>query len=133
MNEVEVSSLIEHHFDEQWAARTPINWDNDNATPSGNHVAFTIIHATATLSNLGNEDGTSASYRTGLVTVQVFTRQGTGTEDSRALSLQARQLLEGFRSGSLRLKAGVARQIGGDDNGFFQTNVDVPFEYYDVG
>lgn len=133
LNEVQVSSLIEHHFDEQWAARTPINWDNDNAAPTGNHVAFTIIHATAGYSNLGNGDGTSTSYRTGLVTVQVFTRQGTGTETSRDLSLQARQILEGFRSGSLRLKAGVARQIGEDNNGFWQANVDVPFEYYDAG
>jgi Bacteriophage related domain of unknown function len=133
LNEVEVSSLIEHHFDEAWASRTPINWDNDNSTPTGNHVAFTIIHATATLSNLGNEDGKSTSYRTGLVTVQVFIRQGTGTETSRDLSLQARQILEGYRSGSLRLKAGVARQIGEDNNGFWQANVDVPFEYYDVG
>lgn len=132
LNEIEASSLMEHHFEEQWNARTPINWDNDNATPSGNHVAFSIIHSTAVFANLGNSNATATTYRSGFVTVQVFTRQGTGTEANRLLAFQARKILEGFKSGSLRLKPGVARQVGEDGNGFWQTNVDVEFEYYDV-
>lgn len=132
MNLVEASHLIETHFDTSWAARTPINWDNDNATPVGDHVAFTIIHDFSTESNLGNADGTTTIYRTGLITVQVFTRQGTGTETSRQLSLEVSQILQGFRSGSLRLKAATARQIGSDEQGFWQVNVDVPFEFYEI-
>ena len=132
MNEIEASSHIEEYFDTQWAARTPINWDNDNATPSGNHVAFTIDHNLSNFANLGNEGGGQTYRREGLITVQVFTRQGTGTEDSRALAFQVQQILEGYRNASLLLKAGVVRKIGEDGNGFWQANVDIPFEYLEV-
>lgn len=132
LNEIEANSLIEQYFDTQWAARTPINWDNDNATPSGNHVAFTINHDLSSFHNLGNEDGGQTYRREGLITVQVFTRQGTGTEDSRTLSYQVQQILEGYRNSSLHIKAGVVRKIGEDGNGFWQANVDIPFEYLEV-
>ena len=132
LNEIEASSLIEQYFDTRWAARTPINWDNDNATPSGNHVAFTIDHDRSSFHNLGNANGGRTYRREGLITVQVFTRQGTGTEDSRALAHQVQQILEGYRNSSLLLKAGVVRKIGEDGNGFWQANVDIPFEYLEV-
>ena len=132
LNEIEASSLIEQYFDTRWAARTPINWDNDNATPSGNHVAFTIDHDRSVFHNLGNEGGGQTYRREGLITVQVFTRQGTGTEDSRALAFQVQQILEGYRNASLLIKAGVVRKIGEDGNGFWQANVDLPFEYLEV-
>lgn len=132
LNEVEASSLIEQHFDTAWNARTPINWDNDNAAPNGPHVAFSIDHASSTRISMGNADGTETFLNEGLVTVQVFTPQGTGTENSRLLAEGVKAILQGFRKGSLCLKAATPRKIGEDGNGFWQVNVDIPFEYMEV-
>jgi hypothetical protein len=131
LNEIEVSSLIEQHFDTSWNARTPINWDNDNATPSGPHVAFTIDHSLSNRISMGN-GGTETVLNEGLITVQVFTPQGTGTEQSRLLCDGVTQILSGFRKNSLHLKSAVRRKIGEDGNGFWQVNVDIPFEYMEV-
>lgn len=136
LNEIEASSLLERYFDTQWGARTPINWDNDNATPSGSHVAFTIDHAASVTLGMGAVDADgfrTETYRNvGVLTVQVFTPQGTGTEESRELTEGVRSILQGFQSGSLRVKEVTPRKVGEDGNGFWQVNCDASFEYKEV-
>jgi len=123
---------IETHFLTEWTTTTKIRWDNvkwDNPAEDPSWVALTIITDEADQISLGD----NPRYRfPGMVIVQVFVKEGTGTGVVNQL---ADQVVEAFRlrtlgtapTGFVKFQTPWKRREG-VKNGWFQMNVFAPYQ-----
>jgi hypothetical protein len=131
MTPAEARAAVVGLFTTQWAARTPIDHDEDaGQTPVAPFVRVALQHnGSVPQSWTGNVVHWA---RFGFVVVQVLVQGGKGTAEADALSVAAVQILEGKAfAGGLRLGAAAISDAGRDDYGNRQTVVRVPFEYTD--
>ena len=110
----------------------PVAWDN-LAISSG---VATAQQDKAPWCRLTIQDGSSEfathdtlTRRGGVVFVQVFTDERTGTATARQKADDVAALLQGYTTAGLRLRAASVARVGPED-GWYQINVQVPFEVY---
>lgn len=131
MTPAEARAAVVGHFTTQWAARTPIDHDEDaRATPQPPFVRVRMQH------NGGlpqSWTGTTVHWqRFGIVVAQVVVPGGKGTAEVDTLANAAVQILEGKRfDGGLRLGASTVQDAGRDEFGNRITVVSTSFEYTD--
>lgn len=98
-------------------------------TPGRSWVRVTMLHTGGGQDSLGGT-GNRKFLREGSITAQVFCPQDGGLATSDALVEPVLAALEGltFTLSNIRTYGGTINEIG-PDNGWYQTNVGVPFEY----
>lgn len=92
-------------------------------------VRFTMSHTGGSQDSLGGINNRKF-LRSGNLIAQVFTPQDGGLSTSDVLTEAALAALEGltFTLSNIRTYGATINEIG-PDNGWYQVNVDVPFEY----
>jgi len=131
----QVHAAIRVRFNSVWTARTPIHWPNTPFdTPSATEIlgeAWCRISITATGAQWASfgDPGNNTERTSGVVTVQIFTEAGTGTNESLTLAEVAVAAFRNYEdtvSGTRFLVPPSVRQIGVDGK-WYQTNVVSPF------
>ncbi len=120
-----------------WGTRTPVTLENEVFDPEvegGTEWIRGSIRNLAsnqeTLGNVGNRE----YKRAGSLFVQIFTPSDAGTADADGHAELVRTTFEGISlaaggSGSIKFFDAEVREIPGDGR-WFQTNVEVAFDYY---
>lgn len=125
-------NAIRARFAAQWGTTTPVAWPNVKFTP-GNELAwvrFTVADASGRQASMGQPDENLHRY-TGLVTVQIFTKLGTGDERALELADLATGIFRGWRDASSGVRfrqAPYVRTVPGPQEKWHQLNVLAPFE-----
>lgn len=66
----------------------------------------------------------------GYVTFQVFDRENTGTGNIKKFASALAKHFNCKQFGQLDLEAAYVVNVGNDNNGFYQLNVQIPFKFY---
>ena len=92
-------------------------------------VRAAVFHTGGDQDSLGGVNNRKF-MRSGNITVQVFTPQDSGLSASDVLTEAVLAALEGltFTLSNIRTYGATINEVG-PDNGWYQVNVDVPFEY----
>lgn len=139
MNFVNAEKEIRQFFNTAWITAYPSNtpeiaWPDVDFTIPDNEtwVRFNCQESDGRQVSIGSP-GSNRFRQFGIVTIQIFQPQGQGSADARA---KAQTALEAFKGGvtdgGVHFYNVFGRQVGNDENGFYQINVVVGFWYDDI-
>lgn len=114
-----------------WGSTTPYVFQNEQFTPPNGSVwaRLTILHDDSRQETLGPSGG-RRFLRAGTVFVDLFAPIGSGTTTVDALATLARSIFEGVSFDGLRFPGiAIVRELGEDEFGFFQIQVEALFDY----
>ena len=115
---------LETRMADNWAS-TPIAYNNVDFEPSTDQwVRFTVL--TGSGETLGLQGSTVYVRDRGLVSLQIFAKDAVGTAGSMALADTFLTIFEHARFGGILTYTGSV-QVVGNNNGWHQTNVTIPF------
>ena len=119
-------------FVTSWGATSAYTFGNEKYTPPVDlpWVRLAMQHQTGSQDSLGGV-GIRKFSRQGLVTIQVFVPQDSGMAAMDTLVTAARAIFEGATIGTIRFTSASVQEIGPSD-GWYQTNVDIEFTYYET-
>ena len=131
MNQQDAREALTQAWTTGWAGATPVVFANEELDPpAAPWVRFSVLHQTGQQETLGGE-GNRRFLRSGIVSIQVFVPSGQGgLRNSDALVHTARAIFEGknFSLNTLRCTNASVREIG-EAEGFYQTNIEIDFNY----
>lgn len=117
-------AAIEGRFNTQWGSTTEIAWDNVPFTPPATAwVRLSILPGESFNAALG----ATAVRHPGVIVVQIFTPEDTGTAQARTLAQSAANVFNNARFSGIRCRAAGIFRVGTFD-GWYQMNVNIPFE-----
>lgn len=122
-------AVLSSAFASNWGGMTPVSYDNSlPPTPGNAWVRLTILHAD---NRLQSWSGDAQNYRvTGIACVHVFTRLGTGTQQSDQLASFAKGILQGKQfTGGVETYESRIVEDGDDGHGWWQVRVMTRFTY----
>lgn len=126
-------SAIADYIETQWADQTPLIVD-DFAVDVPNAdawVRLTIRHTDGNQSTMGSP-GSNRFRRFGIVTMQIFQRQGEFGITARELAENALAIFTGAENSGIYYYNATVREIGNDGRGWFQINVISEFRYDEI-
>ena len=125
-----VHQLVEERLETEWAARTPIAWDNKEYIPQRG-TDFLRIVLTQTLSQLTTaaEYGKGNYREYGLITIQVFTQKNKGARGNVGLSDAVADIFRGWSIDRLFIHESRIDRVGQTEE-WYQSNVLIDY-YYD--
>lgn len=126
---------IEVYFTEAWKnsihSAVPIAYENVAFPPNGDKpwIALYVIPGEGNQMSIGT---TPLQRWTGIITIQVFVRAGTGTQAAREIADTVAGILNLVEfstdeSGTLRTRTPQLRTVGVND-GWYQLNVVIPYQ-----
>ena len=123
------TALLTYWTDQGVAADIVFANESFEPTPGTPWVRVTMLHNNGGQETLGGL-GQRKFLRAGNLIAQVFCPQDGGLATSDVLTEAVLAALEGltFTLSNIRTYGATVNEIG-PDNGWYQTNVDVPFEY----
>lgn len=132
MSYATVQRELEDHFSTQWAAATPVVYDNA-PKPTFNDdvlwVRFTVTYGIANQISMGAGDSNFHRF-TGIVNVQVFSPLDVGSKPALELADTVVDMLTANRIGKSQMNTAETNILGNDGYGRYQVNVVCPF-YFD--
>ncbi len=122
---------IEERFRDFWLARTKVHYENTAFEPT-HGVAWVRLSIREGEGNQIELAANPLHKFAGLIIVQVFTPENTGTSDARLLADVAAECFRSVSfaagaSGQITCQTPSAQTIGVDDAGWFQINVVAPY------
>lgn len=130
-----VRNAINAAFNTAWASATPIAWPNVEFTkPDSAWVRITVDGNVSDQAAFG--DGV-LHRNSGLIFIQVFIPDNQGPSSADTYAQNAADALQYKRidhvSGGRPIRTwGATQRTVGNDNGWFQVNVTIPFDYDEV-
>jgi hypothetical protein len=122
-------------FNTDWGSTSAFTFDNDEFDPpaAADWVRFSVRHFDSNQESLGGV-GNRKFLREGRIFVQCFTPLDSGLAGADNLATVARNIFEGKTLGTenIRCTDAVVREIGPTDDGFYQLNVEIAFNYSEV-
>ena len=121
-------AAIEAKFATGWANRTPVAFDNSRfiSPTAGSWVRLTIIPGDSFNASLG----VNHVRNVGIISLQIFVQEDSGTRQARQLADQAATILENQRFNGIRTRAASLARVG-ESGSYLQMNLNVPY-YRDV-
>lgn len=127
----EARAALQTHWHSEWAARTPVAWENLEfapPNPPSAWVRLTIQDFNGAQVSLGQPE--SRLYRSaGLATVQIFSPIDTGGSGHHELVNAAIEAWRGADIAGIRLRDAGVRDVGESDQIWWQSNVRAAYEY----
>ena len=134
MNLNEAEAEIREFFAAGWNGLTNVAWPDTTFTPPNNatFVRFDCRQNSGAQASIG-DPGNNRFRHTGIVTIQVFQPMGNSSKDARAKAAAALDIFQGSETeNGIHFFDVQARQIGDDQNGYYQINVLASFRYDQV-
>lgn len=123
---------IADYFKTAWGGAVPLFLDDDAATPDTNTWArLNIRHTDGEQATMG-APGSNRFRRFGIVTVQIFQKQGSYGIAGRELAENALAIFAGIENDAITYYNGSVREIGNDGRGWYQINVITEFRYDEI-
>jgi len=121
------------YFDTGWNDETVIVWGDDNQyqPDSDPWVRFNILHNDGLQATIGSP-GNNRFDRFGVITVQIFVRQGDYGIKARELATKALKLYEGVQDNDIIYSNAFVREVGNDGRGWQQINALINFRYEEI-
>lgn len=121
---------ITSEFITKWADETiPFDLDNDAfEEPEKEAYVRVVVRNAATKQATLGRTGVRKFDRKGIVMVQVFVPEATGTDEADRIADKMRTIFEGIRLGEIWFEESDVREQGSDGK-FYQVNVDTIFNY----
>ncbi len=115
---------IEEHFSSGWLD-TSIAYENVSFSPEEGTpwVRLTILDADSRQVSMGS---TKLYRNNGVIVVQIFVPENTGTGDARSMADQVAAIFRGTQFNGITCRAPSPRRVG-TANGWYQLNVSIPF------
>ncbi len=115
---------IEGRFNDNWTL-TPVAYENVPFTPGNDPwVRLTIITGESVTAGIQGTE--PAVDDRGLVAIQIFVPEGTGTRTSKTLAWTARGVYEHARFDGILMQSASVTAAGVTD-GWHQSNITIPF------
>lgn len=142
VNILQARDAIEKRWLAAWGDTTAYTFDNEKLLPPAvvaanaasadidSWVRLVVRHIISNQETIGAE-GNRKFERQGKIVIQVFTPVDKGTADADTLVIAAGAVFEGTRFEGLVCYAATPIEIGVAER-WYQTNVEVPFTYYDT-
>lgn len=128
----EANEAVYSRFKELWDDRTPFFFDNEKADtiPPLPWVRLVTREIEGQQETLG-EPGNRRFLRRSMVILQVFTEKNIGVSKADELVTYARNIFEGTSFDGLWFLHGTVRELGITQEQFYQTNLEIRFDYED--
>ena len=132
----QATERIYQTFQTDWGTTSVFTFDNEEFDPPEagvDWVRLAVRHFDSNQETLGGV-GNRKFLREGRIFVQCFTALDKGRAAADNLATIARNIFEGKTLGteSIRCTDSVVREIGPIDDGFYQVNVEIAFNYDEV-
>ena len=125
MDYVDVRREIEVYLNTNFTL-APIQFENTTIDATTEFIALTISDATAEPPAMGS----SSTLISGLLTIQIYTELGVGTQRARELYDKLKLMLLGVNVDGLSFQAPVHSSFGQVEGAnYYQTNLDCQFEF----
>jgi hypothetical protein len=134
MNFSDAELEIRQFFNDAWDGLTEIAWpDIEFTIPDGETwVRFNCQETDGRQASIGSP-GSNRFRQFGLLTIQIFQPLGQGSKDARTKANVALDALKGaVTDNGVYFFDVYGRQIGNDQNGYYQINVIASFYYDDI-
>jgi len=129
MNFGQAEAAVRAYFKTEWNGLTPISWPDVNFNkPNSTWVRFSMKNNDAFQASIGSP-GNNMHRRIGMVYIQVFQKEGRASTDARAKADAAADIFISNGLNGIQFRNVNARDIGADNNGWYQWNVSAEFEY----
>jgi hypothetical protein len=130
LTENDAERIITELFDDAWAERTTVAYNNQNFVPPDDLVAWVEYHFQFNFSSpasLGGE-GNRLFRRLGRIIMMVYTKPGEGSYNNTNLATVAKNIYEGKSEQGIRFRDAHINTIG-PDKGAYRQDAVVDFEY----
>lgn len=120
-------SQIRARLAAQWGITTPVDWPNSGFVPviGVPWIRLKVKEGRTRQVDIGDRKKT---FRTpGFIYVQVFTATNIGNGPALALGDQVAAIFRNWCGSSVKCYAASVQDIGPDEKGWYQVNVEVPF------
>lgn len=134
MNFNEAEAEIRNFFDTGWNNLTLVAYPDVKFTPpsGATWVRFNCQENEGRQVSMG-DPGNNRFRHFGIVTIQVFASQGNAGRDARVKAAAALALFMGAQTpNGITFTESFPRQIGNDENGYYQINVSASFWYDEI-
>ncbi len=124
---------IADHFKTGWGNTSTLVLDDEaqDAPDEKTFARLNIQHTNGNQATMG-APGSNRFRRFGLVTVQIFQKQGDFGISARELAENALALFAGVENDGINYYNGTIREIGNDGRGWYQINVITEFRYDEI-
>ncbi len=131
VNLTDAREAIYEAFITAWASTSAITLDGEAYDPpTAAFVRLAVRHNDSAQESLGGV-GRRRFLRAGIVYVQCFAPKNAGARAADTLAAAAVEILEGVHLSNhdLRIMRALTREIGPDEDGRYQINVEAAFDY----
>lgn len=120
---------IETRFDTQWADNSvAVRYENDpRKKPTGSYIHLFVRNGRAV--EMGYSSQRVLYRRPGWIVAQCFVQAKTGTQACRAMADAVVAIFEGQTFSDIIFREGEIVEVGDDDDGFWQLNAKVFFDF----
>ncbi len=120
---------IETRFSTLWGTTTEIAYDNVEHTPGPTTISWVRLNVLTGDSIVAGLAGSVNLYRNvGVIVVQVFVKEGEGVRVALLLADTAAAIFRGTQVDGVLYRAPSVERIGPSD-GWYQINVNIPFQW----
>lgn len=130
MNFGSAEAAIIKFFDTGWGDLTKVAWPDSSFDPPSDEtwVRFKCQENAGRQSSMGSP-GSNRFRHMGIITIQVFQPEDQNSKDAREKADAALAIFMGNSTQGIYFYEATARQVGNDDRGWYQINVNVSFRY----
>lgn len=117
-------------FHTAWGTTTKVSWPDVHFTIPNNEtwIRFDMKHNEGYQASAGSP-GSNRFRREGVITIQVFAPEGDGANDAADKADAVADIFIGKTENGIQYYDTTSRDVGNDENGFFQINVTTKFKY----
>lgn len=119
------NTAIESKFHDNWAAATPVKYDNVDFTPPGN-AAFVELQIHNGFASPISTGGTTLYRSPGIISINIYLPLNTGTKTAKGYTDTIAAIFRGQQFSGIICRAASVTRIGELD-GKFVYNVSIPF------
>lgn len=133
MDYSEAINAMRGYFEQEWAELTPVAWGSDDVyqPDTKTWVRFNILHNDGFQASTGSPDS-NRFHRFGVVTIQIFARQGDYGRDAVEKATAALKVYEFVQNNAIHYYDATIKEVGNDGNGWHQINVLTKFRYEEI-
>jgi hypothetical protein len=125
------TTAMRKYFNDNFTSCTIVLPDMVFDNSADSWVRFNILHSAGYQATMGSPSS-NRFERQGIITIQVFTKQGENSVPAITLANEILKLYEGVENSGILYYDAFVKEIGDDGRGWYQINVLTGFKYSEI-